>query len=200
MTGSNTSDTTDTPVTPITSAPSVLGATSSVTVEKTLTVDERLEAIEAVLNESIVNPPKLPDAEALSNRITSADNKAVSAMQLSGATDSRLTEASMVQEQRFSLRADAIETRLTAIEKTVQQLSAMQTELQANLPQAQMRLVRDDDHERRMVSREFTCQACTCQFSDVVPKAQVQGPRTCPNCGKATDVVITDIPLDTVAA
>lgn len=178
-----------------------LGASGTVTTVVELSIEQRMARVESVLNDAIVNPPKMPDAEIIQQRIDSADGKARAALELVGATDSRLTEAAMIREAAASGRISTMEDEVKRLAKSVSDLTAMVTEIQHLYPQAQARIERDELHERRMLKRDFKCSKCTAEFNDVVSASVVSAPtRTCPNCGAATEAVVSAIPLETEAA
>lgn len=145
-----------------------LPTTRDVTVVEQFTLEERITRMETVLRDFITNPPKLPDAEILSNRIASVDGKVSAALAQIAAISEIIPD-----------RMDRVEQRCMTVDQHVQRIADEKgVQLAA--------VVHDPEHQTAQTARTFTCPACGTGFSDVVMTAAVNSAqKPCPTCGRA---------------
>lgn len=131
-----------------------------------LTIEQRLANIERAMRSYIDNPPLLPDAEILSNKIAAVDGKVESALAQVAAVSDTLPG-----------RVGQIEQRMSVAESNIQAVAQAK---HVQLTESK----RDTVHENAHVQRNWKCTQCGSGTSDVVrAAARASDQRSCGVCG-----------------
>lgn len=139
-----------------------------------ISIDERVKRLEDVLRGYITNPPKLADAEIITNKLT----------ELFGLFSSVAAQCQTMSDT-LPDRVSRAEERVAQVVRDVAAVASTNGVPLTPAPHV-------PEHQTSMMARTFVCGKCGTGFNDVVPGFQVtNSQRPCPTCGHgvAADVV-----------